>query len=250
MNQAQEQFWQLVHEVEAYLLHEGYVRGQIPDAKSALAAKPEAYSFLSQLSDVSNHQEPEKLAEEAAGLVQPASPMQSPLPIPSKVMTSDWQALQDELARHDYRLLDDYVAMPQVMVVLSYDQLEYALAKEYVAKWLQAIGVALNKVYYTGVLKKASSQPQVELDVQTAQIVRREIELIQPKLLLLCGRLAYEAVFEQERSLAQSRMQRHRYQGYNVLVTYDPQMVLAFPKLRRAVWQDMQHVKRLIEERP
>jgi len=55
----------------------------------------------------------------------------------------------------------------------------------------------------------------------------RQLELIQPKLILAMGRFAVQTLLGTEASIASLRGRLHRYQGVPLIVTYHPRICCA-----------------------
>jgi uracil-DNA glycosylase family 4 len=249
-----EQLWQLLQDVEFYALYDGwqidtYQALEQALASSALAGEQvgdssQSYSFLTNLKP-----KPSVQPQPTPDIMHSSSPSVDTISAEAiQLPISSWQELSDYVVSQGYRALEAYLARPKLMVVSSYGG-NYTEAKEYVYKWLAAIGLDASCVYYSAVAKvdKSNIYPIVALANENA-IICKEVELIQPQSLLVCGRLAYEALFVKRQSLSGSRMQKHQYGGVQAVVTYDPQMVLTLSTLRKDVWYDVQRLAKIVAE--
>lgn len=80
--------------------------------------------------------------------------------------------------------------------------------------------------------------------------IERHIQLVQPKVIILCGGVAAKSLLNQDASISKLRKTFHEYtpvsQGIQpsetkpqAIVTYDPEYLLKTPIQKKAVWADM-----------
>jgi uracil-DNA glycosylase family 4 len=67
----------------------------------------------------------------------------------------------------------------------------------------------------------------------------RQIELISPKLIVLLGRIAVQALLETEAALARLRGRLHDFRGIPVIVTYHPAYLLRNLPDKAKAWEDL-----------
>lgn len=72
-------------------------------------------------------------------------------------------------------------------------------------------------------------------------ILERQIELIQPKVLVAMGRVAAQTLLSSKESLSRLRGKCHRYPGreLDVFVTYHPAFLLRSPQQKAKAWIDL-----------
>jgi|GEM_PF-6490188 len=84
-------------------------------------------------------------------------------------------------------------------------------------------------------------------------ILERQIELIDPGLILCLGRQAAAALITledpPEDSMEALRGRFHQAGSYEMLVTYHPQELLDHPQWKRPTWEDVQLLRRRYDER-
>lgn len=68
---------------------------------------------------------------------------------------------------------------------------------------------------------------------------KQQIALLQPKVICLLGRVAAQAVLQENVALGEMRGRWHTYQGIPVWVTYHPAYLLRSPQQKRRSWQDL-----------
>jgi uracil-DNA glycosylase len=76
--------------------------------------------------------------------------------------------------------------------------------------------------------------------------LRRQIELLQPRLLMAVGRIAAQNLLATDTPIGKLRGIVHRYgeQGTPLIVTYHPAYLLRSPTEKRKSWQDLRLVRR------
>lgn len=67
----------------------------------------------------------------------------------------------------------------------------------------------------------------------------RQIELIQPKLIVALGKTAANALLGQDATLASLRGRLHEYHGTPLMITYHPAYLLRTPADKAKAWQDL-----------
>ncbi len=109
---------------------------------------------------------------------------------------------------------------------------------------LRAIGLAREEVYIANILK---CRPPRNRDPQANEInccrpyLRRQIDLIQPKIILAMGRVAAQSLLETDAPIGRMRGQRYIYEdtGIPVVATYHPAYLLRSPQQKRKAWEDL-----------
>lgn len=67
----------------------------------------------------------------------------------------------------------------------------------------------------------------------------RQIELVQPKVILAMGRFAVQALLRTEEAIGKLRGRVHRYQGVPLIVTYHPAYLLRNLPDKAKAWEDL-----------
>jgi uracil-DNA glycosylase len=116
---------------------------------------------------------------------------------------------------------------------------------------LFAIGLKREEVYIANVLKcrpPGNRDPQPEEVMQCEPYLIRQIELIQPRLIVALGRHAAHSLLKTEVPLGKLRGQRLSYHGTPLIVTYHPAYLLRNPADKRKVWDDLRMAKAAVEK--
>ena len=108
---------------------------------------------------------------------------------------------------------------------------------------LAAIGLERGRnVYIANVLKcrpPGNRNPEPGEVAKCSPHLSRQIELIQPKLILAMGRFAVQALLETEATIASLRGTVHRYHGVPLVVTYHPAYLLRNLPDKAKAWADL-----------
>lgn len=99
-----------------------------------------------------------------------------------------------------------------------------------------------NDVYIGNVVKcrpPGNRTPEADEVASCLPYLQRQIELIQPKLIVALGKTAATALLGRDASLASLRGRLHDYRGTPLLITYHPAYLLRSPAEKAKAWQDL-----------
>ena len=99
-----------------------------------------------------------------------------------------------------------------------------------------------DNVYIANVLKSRPPHNRDPLPEEVAACepyLLRQIELIQPKLIVALGRFAAQTLLDSDKSIAALRGRVHDYQGVPLLVTYHPAYLLRNLPDKAKAWRDL-----------
>ncbi len=110
---------------------------------------------------------------------------------------------------------------------------------------LQAVSIKRQQVYIANTVKcrpPHNRNPDASETQTCAAYLQRQIQLIQPQLILLVGRVAAQQVLGSEANLGELRGRLHTYAdtGIPVVVSYHPAYLLRFPAEKGKAWADLQ----------
>ena len=117
-------------------------------------------------------------------------------------------------------------------------------------KIIAAMGLAREDVYICNILKcrpPDNRDPQPDEIEQCEPYLKRQIELIQPRVICTLGRFAAQTLLRSDQSMGRLRQQEHRYQGIPLIATYHPAALLRNAQWKRPTWEDMKKVRRLYD---
>lgn len=117
---------------------------------------------------------------------------------------------------------------------------------------LKAIGLAREEVYIANVLKcrpPGNREPLPEEAATCEPYLKRQIELIKPKIILALGRIAAQNLLKTDTKIGALRGKRHVYPGTDIplVVTYHPAYLLRSPLEKRKAWEDLQLAQRVAQ---
>ncbi len=118
-------------------------------------------------------------------------------------------------------------------------------------KILDATGFAREEVFICNILKSRppGNRNPMPVEVEACRpYLEKQLKLVNPKLILLLGRVAAESLLKTKEPLAKLRGKIHNYKGWNVMVTFHPAALLRNPNWKRPTWEDMLQFKALYEE--
>jgi uracil-DNA glycosylase len=110
---------------------------------------------------------------------------------------------------------------------------------------IKAMKLTRDDVYIANVIKcrppgNRNPEPD-ELDA-CRPFIRRQVELIKPKVIVALGRYALQSLMEKGFSITAARGQWLDYHGVKVMPTYHPAYLLRTPAAKKDVWADMKKV--------
>jgi uracil-DNA glycosylase len=108
---------------------------------------------------------------------------------------------------------------------------------------LRALGLSRReKVYIANLLKcrpPGNRNPEPDEVAQCEPFLRRQVALLQPKIIVAMGRFAVQSLTGSSEPLGKLRGQRHRYAGVPVVVTYHPAYLLRNLPDKAKAWADL-----------
>jgi len=117
---------------------------------------------------------------------------------------------------------------------------------------LKAIGLQREQVFIANILK---SRPPNNRDPKPEEVqaclpyLFRQIELVNPRLILCVGRIAAQTLLETDTPIGKLRGQLHRIAGNRpMVVTYHPAYLLRSPGEKRKSWADLLLALRTFEQ--
>ena len=123
-------------------------------------------------------------------------------------------------------------------------------AGELLTKILAAIDLPREQVFICNIVKcrpPENRQPQFDEIAACLPYLYRQIELVNPKVILAMGNTAVQSLLNTKQSLSALRNHIHRFRGIPVVVTYHPAALLRNPNWKRPTWDDVRIAARLLE---
>ena len=107
-------------------------------------------------------------------------------------------------------------------------------------------------VYICNVLKcrpPGNRDPLPEEIEACAPLLRRQIELVAPEVLLAVGSFAAQWLTSTRKAVGKLRGQVYGYHGVPLVVTYHPAALLRNPGWTRLVWEDVQLLRQIMDSK-
>lgn len=116
---------------------------------------------------------------------------------------------------------------------------------------LKAIKFSREEVYIGNVVKcrppENRTPMQDEMDT-CMPYLKKQCELIKPKLILCLGLTAAKGLLKKRESLGELRKSIYEYEGAKVIVTYHPAALLRNPHWKKDCWEDLKKFRSLYEQ--
>ncbi|MER3523438.1 MAG: uracil-DNA glycosylase [Ignavibacteria bacterium] len=124
-------------------------------------------------------------------------------------------------------------------------------AGQLLTRILEAINFKRSDVYICNILKcrpPNNRKPTPEESAMCKPYLKKQIELITPKVILCLGLTAAENLLGTTESMTRLRGRVLSYEGIPVMVTYHPAALLRNPNWKRPTWEDVQAVRALHDD--
>jgi DNA polymerase len=145
---------------------------------------------------------------------------------------ADWMLIGEAPGAEEDRLGDPFVGQ----------------AGKLLDNMLAAIGLKRGEnVYIANVLKcrpPGNRNPEPDEVEKCTPFLKRQIALIQPKLIIAMGRFAAQTLLASDASIASMRGRVYRYEGVPLIVTYHPAYLLRNLPDKAKAWADLVFAKK------
>ncbi|MEA1954818.1 MAG: uracil-DNA glycosylase [Campylobacterota bacterium] len=111
------------------------------------------------------------------------------------------------------------------------------------------LNITRDDVYITNIVKchPANNQVPTPSQAHTCQpYLLKQIELMEPKIIVALGTTAYHYLTGDDSKIAQVRGTIHEQDGYKVIATYHPSYLLRNPSAKKEVFEDLLKIKGLM----
>lgn len=117
---------------------------------------------------------------------------------------------------------------------------------------LESIGLERGKsISILNVLKCRPPGNRDPLPAEVAKCLpylKRQIELLKPRLIVSLGKFATQVLLDKEVTIASARGSVHAYQGVPLIVTYHPAYLLRTPRDKARAWEDLCLAKQTLQD--
>jgi len=118
-------------------------------------------------------------------------------------------------------------------------------AGKLLTQMIEAMGLQRKDVYICNVVKcrpPGNRQPEKDEVDACSPFLFRQLDVLQPKVIVCLGATAAQTLLQTTRSISQFRGQWLDFRGYKMLATYHPAYLLRNPSAKGEVWKDLQKV--------
>jgi len=117
---------------------------------------------------------------------------------------------------------------------------------------LEAVNFNRGDVYIANILKHRppnNRNPKPEERKQSLPFLLRQIDLIEPQLILALGKISAQTLLDNDNTLGSMRGKFHSFrEKYELMATYHPAALLRRSKWKRPTWEDMQLLRKRYDE--
>ena len=157
---------------------------------------------------------------------------------------------------------DGNIQSPIMIVGEGPGQKEDELGKPFVGdagnllnKMLKAINVNRDKIYITNVVNYRppnNRKPESNEINRYSEFLKEHISIINPKILILMGSTAMEAILGSNKRISQERGQWKeviiKQKNYKTIVTFHPAYLLRKPDQKKFSWEDLKIIRKKIDQ--
>jgi DNA polymerase len=118
-------------------------------------------------------------------------------------------------------------------------------AGKLLTQMIEAMGLQRSDVYICNVVKcrpPENRAPEPDEVAACSPYLMRQIDSIQPKVIVCLGATAAKTILNTTRGISQFRGEWLEWRGYKLIATYHPAYLLRNPPAKADVWKDLQKV--------
>src|SRR5271166_5559163 len=118
-------------------------------------------------------------------------------------------------------------------------------AGKLLTQMIEAMGLQRKDVYICNVVKcrpPGNRAPEPDEVATCSPYLLRQIDVIQPKVIVCLGAVAAKTLLETTKGISQFRGQWLQWRGRKLMATYHPAYLLRNPNAKGEVWKDLQKV--------
>ncbi len=126
-------------------------------------------------------------------------------------------------------------------------------AGQLLTKMIGAMGYAREQIFIANIVKcrpPGNRVPSPEEMSACSPYLRKQIELIQPKIIVALGKTAIEGLLNKTVAITRFRGTWCTYEGIDLMPTFHPAYLLRSPGKKREAWEDLQAVMAKLGQTP
>jgi len=124
-------------------------------------------------------------------------------------------------------------------------------AGELLTEILKAIDLERDRVFICNIVKcrpPSNRTPQQNEIDACVPFLHRQLDIVQPKVILAMGSTAITTLLQRKQSLGAFRGKLHSFRGVPLVATYHPAALLRNPNWKRPTWDDVRIARRILDE--
>ena len=134
---------------------------------------------------------------------------------------------------------------------LKYNKPFLGKSGKLIDKILKAIGYnRLSKVYLTHLIKHKIEGSRVPLNSEINKfipILRKQIKIIEPKIIISLGRVVGKALINENLSIDKMRSKVYTFCSYPLKITYSPDVLVREQSLKKLAWEDFKFIRDFVK---
>jgi uracil-DNA glycosylase len=123
-------------------------------------------------------------------------------------------------------------------------------AGQLLTKIIGAMNLSREAVYIGNIVKcrpPGNRNPEPDEIRQCLPFLKRQLAAIRPRVVCALGSVAARTLLETDTSISRLRGQFHEAMGIPVMPTFHPAYLLRNPEKKRAVWNDVQQIMKMLD---
>lgn len=122
-------------------------------------------------------------------------------------------------------------------------------AGQLLTRMIEAMGFKRSDVYIANIVKcrpPGNRNPEPEEIATCLPFLKRQIEIIHPKVIVCLGKFAAQTLLQTEIPITRLRGNFHGYGDIKIMPTYHPAFLLRNPLMKKFVWEDLKKVMEVL----
>jgi uracil-DNA glycosylase len=122
-------------------------------------------------------------------------------------------------------------------------------AGQLLTKMIEAINLRREQVYIANVIKcrpPGNRNPEPDEIEQCQPFLFRQIEAVQPKVIVALGSFAAKTLLRSDESISRLRGRIYDFHGAKLIPTFHPSFLLRSPDRKRDAWEDLKKARALL----
>lgn len=124
-------------------------------------------------------------------------------------------------------------------------------AGQLLTKMIEAMGLKRDDVYIANVVKcrpPNNRNPEPDEIESCMPFLKKQIELVQPKVVVCLGKFAAQTVLKTEVTISKLRGHFHERDGITIMPTFHPAYLLRNPAMKKFAWEDLKQVMEKLKQ--